>query len=151
VPLIFILRGSLQETPKFLAKKTHPKPPEIYRTVWANLSVVAFGMLMATLTSVSFYFITVYTPDFGKSLNLSPSDALLVTLVVALANFFWLPIGGPASDRLGRKPVLLAAAILMLLFDYPCLISPRVLRSSSRWKWCFRSATASITARWSPR
>ena len=121
VPLIFILRGSLQETPEFLAKKTHPKPPEIYRAVLANADTVALGMLMVMLTTVSFYFITVYTPDFGKSLNLSPSDALLVTLIVAVANFCWLPIGGAASDRLGRKPVLLAAAILMLVFAYPAL------------------------------
>jgi MFS transporter, MHS family, citrate/tricarballylate:H+ symporter len=121
VPLIFILRGSLQETPEFLAKKTHPKPPEIYRAVWANWPVVTLGMLMVMLTTVSFYFITVYTPDFGKSLNLSPSDALLVTLLVAMANFIWLPIGGAVSDRLGRKPVLLAAAFLMLVSAYPAL------------------------------
>jgi MFS transporter, MHS family, citrate/tricarballylate:H+ symporter len=121
VPLIFILRGSLQETPEFLAKKTHPKPPEIYRAVFANWPVVALGMLMVMLTTVSFYFITVYTPDFGKSLNLSPSDALLVTLLVALANFCWLPIGGAVSDRIGRKPVLLAAAFLMLVSAYPAL------------------------------
>ena len=121
VPLIFILRGSLQETPEFLAKKTHPKPPEIYRAVWENLPKVALGMLMVMLTTVSFYFITVYTPDFGKSLNLSPSDALLVTLLVALANFCWLPIGGAVSDRLGRKPVLLAAGALMLASAYPAL------------------------------
>ena len=121
VPLIFVLRGSLQETPEFLAKKTHPKPPEIYRAVWENLPTVALGMLMVMLTTVSFYFITVYTPDFGKSLNLSPSDALLVTLIVALANFCWLPIGGAVSDRLGRKPVLLAAGALMLVSAYPAL------------------------------
>ena len=121
VPLIFMLRSSLQETPEFLAKKTHPKPPEIYRAVWANWPTVALGMLMVMLTTVSFYFITVYTPDFGKSLNLSPSDALLVTLLVALANFCWLPIGGAVSDRLGRKPVLLAAAVLMLVSAYPAL------------------------------
>src|ERR1700692_2398855 len=103
VPLIFVLRGSLQETPEFLAKKTHPKPPEIYRAVWVNLPTVALGMLMVVLTTVSFYFITVYTPDFGKSLNLSPSDALLVTLLVALANFCWLPIGGAGSHRARPK------------------------------------------------
>jgi MHS family citrate/tricarballylate:H+ symporter-like MFS transporter len=121
VPLIFVLRGSLQESPEFLAKKTHPKPPEIYRAVWENSPTVALGMLMVMLTTVSFYFITVYTPDFGKSLNLSPSDALLVTLIVALANFCWLPIGGAVSDRLGRKPVLLAAGALMLVSAYPAL------------------------------
>ena len=78
-------------------------------------------MLLVVLTTVSFYFITVYTPDFGKSLQSSASDALLVTLLVALANFCWLPIGGALSDRLGRKPVLLAAAALMLVSAYPAL------------------------------
>ena len=121
VPLIFVLRGSLQETPEFLAKKVHPKPPEIYRALLANAGVVALGMLMVMLTTVSFYFITVYTPDFGKSLKLSPSDALLVTLIIAVANFFWLPVGGAISDRIGRKPVLLAAAGLMLISAYPLL------------------------------
>ena len=38
VPLIFVLRGSLQETPEFLAKKNHPTPPEIYRALLANLA-----------------------------------------------------------------------------------------------------------------
>jgi MHS family citrate/tricarballylate:H+ symporter-like MFS transporter len=121
VPLIFILRGSLQETPEFLTKKHHLQPPEIYRCVLANADVVALGMLMVMLTTVSFYFITVYTPDFGKSLNLSASDSLLVTLIVAVANFCWLPIGGAASDLLGRKPVLLAAGFLMLASAYPAL------------------------------
>ena len=121
VPLIFVLRGSLQETPEFLAKKTHPTPSQIYLALIENADVVVLGMLMVMLTTVSFYFITVYTPDFGKSLKLSASDSLLVTLIIAFANFIWLPIGGALSDRLGRKPVLLAAAGLMLITAYPTL------------------------------
>jgi MFS transporter, MHS family, citrate/tricarballylate:H+ symporter len=70
---------------------------------------------------VSFYFITVYTPDFGKTLNLSAGDALLVTLLVALTNFIWLPIGGALSDRIGREPVLLATGVLVLVAAYPAL------------------------------
>jgi MHS family citrate/tricarballylate:H+ symporter-like MFS transporter len=70
---------------------------------------------------VSFYFITVYTPDFGRTLHLTPSAALSVTALVAVANFIWLPIGGAASDRIGRLPVLLFAAIWMLLITYPAL------------------------------
>ncbi len=121
VPLIFVLRGSLQETPEFLARKRHPKPAEIYRALAANASLVALGMMMVMLTTVSFYFITVYTPDFGKTLKFSPGDSLLVTLLVAFANFVWLPIGGALSDRLGRESVLLAAAALMFVSAYPAL------------------------------
>jgi MHS family citrate/tricarballylate:H+ symporter-like MFS transporter len=121
VPMIFVLRRSLQETPEFLAKKRHPTPPEIYRALAANLPVVALGMLMVMLTTVMFYFITVYTPDFGKTLRLSTTDALLVTLLVAAANFVWLPIGGALSDRIGRAPVLLGVAALVFVSAYPAL------------------------------
>jgi MHS family citrate/tricarballylate:H+ symporter-like MFS transporter len=121
VPLIFALRGSLQETPEFLARKVHPTAREIYASVAANAGLVALGMLLVMLTTVSFYFITVYTPDFGKTLKLSPGASLFVTSVVAVANFCWLPIGGALSDRVGRLPVLLAAAGLMLVVAYPAL------------------------------
>jgi MHS family citrate/tricarballylate:H+ symporter-like MFS transporter len=121
VPLIFVLRRSLQETPEFLAKKSHPTAPEVYRAMAANWPVIVQGMLMVMLTTVMFYFITVYTPDFGKTLKLSSSDALLVTLLVAIANFIWLPIGGAVSDRIGREPVLLATAALILVSSYPAL------------------------------
>jgi MFS transporter, MHS family, citrate/tricarballylate:H+ symporter len=121
IPVIFILRSSLQETPEFLAKKHHPTPMEIYASVAENWAVVLQGMLLVVLTTVSFYFITVYTPDFGKTLNLSPADALLVTLLVALTNFVWLPIGGALSDRIGREPVLLATGALVLVTAYPAL------------------------------
>jgi MHS family citrate/tricarballylate:H+ symporter-like MFS transporter len=73
------------------------------------------------LTTVSFYFITVSTPDFGKSLHLTASASLVITGLVAIANFIWLPIGGALSDRIGREPVLLATAALVLVTAYPAL------------------------------
>jgi MHS family citrate/tricarballylate:H+ symporter-like MFS transporter len=121
VPVIFVLRRTLQETPEFLARKHHPTPAEIYRSVAENWGIVLQGMMLVVLTTVSFYFITVYTPDFGKSLNLSTSDSLLVTLLVAFTNFVWLPIGGALSDRLGREPVLLATGALVHIAAYPAL------------------------------
>lgn len=121
VPAIFVLRRSLLETPEFLAKKRHPTATEIYSSVAENVIVVIQGMMLVVLTTVSFYFITVYTPDFGKSLHLSTGDSLLVTLLVAFTNFLWLPVGGALSDRIGRKPVLLASGALILVASYPAL------------------------------
>lgn len=121
VPIIFMLRRTLEETPEFLARKHRPTSREIYASVLANFSIVLLGMMMVMLTTVAFYFITVYTPDFGKTLHFSPSDALLTTVMVAVANFIWLPIGGALSDRIGRRPVLLFAAGLMLITALPAL------------------------------
>ncbi len=61
-------------------------------------------------------------PTFGKTvLKLSTQDALLVTLMVAVTNFIWNPVGGALSDRIGRKPVLLTIACLSLVTAYPAL------------------------------
>jgi MFS transporter, MHS family, citrate/tricarballylate:H+ symporter len=88
----------------------------------ANWQTVFLGMNLVALTTVMFYFITVYTPTFGKSvLKLSEFDSLLVTVCVAITNFIWLPIGGAVSDRIGRKTVLLTIAPLALVTAYPAL------------------------------
>jgi MHS family citrate/tricarballylate:H+ symporter-like MFS transporter len=122
VPFIFVLRRSLQETPEFLAQKKHPSSSEVFSSLMANWPIVLLGMLMVVLTTVTFYLITVYTPTFGKNvLKLSQADSLLVTLCVAATNFFWLPVGGAISDRVGRKAVLLTIAVLAFATAYLAL------------------------------
>lgn len=68
------------------------------------------------MTTTTFYFITVYTPTYGRAvLHLSARDSLLVTMLVGISNFIWLPIGGAISDRIGRRPVLMGVTVLALL------------------------------------
>jgi MFS transporter, MHS family, citrate/tricarballylate:H+ symporter len=122
VPFIFFVRRSLRETPEFLAQKEHPTALEVLKSMAANWETVFLGMNLVAMTTVTFYFITVYTPTFGKSvLHLTEVESLLVTLCVAATNFVWLPIGGALSDRIGRKPVLLTIPLLALFSAYPCL------------------------------
>ena len=122
VPLIFIIRRSLQETAEFVARKRHPTTPEIFSTLAANWAIVLGGMAMVVMTTVSFYLITVYTPSFGRNvLKLSESDALLVTFAVGVSNFIWLPLSGALSDRVGRKPLLIVFTLLALATAYPTL------------------------------
>ncbi len=122
VPFIFFLRRNLAETEEFAARKHRPSMGEVFRTLGQNWGVVLGGMLMVALTTTAFYLITVYAPTFGKTvLHLSTSDALLVTLLVGVSNFFWLPIGGLLSDRIGRRPVLIAMSLLALATTYPAL------------------------------
>ncbi|MET4177610.1 MFS family permease [Bradyrhizobium sp. LA2.1] len=56
-----------------------------------------------------------------RVLQLSSQNTLLVTLLVAVTNFIWNPIGGAISDRIGRKPVLVTIAGLALVTVYPAL------------------------------
>jgi MFS transporter, MHS family, citrate/tricarballylate:H+ symporter len=122
VPFIFYVRRSLEESKEFAARQRHPTTDEIFRTLVANWSVVLGGVAMVIMTTVSFYLITVYTPSFGKNvLKLSEADALLVTIVIAASNFFWLPISGALSDKVGRKPILIVTTTLAILSPYPAL------------------------------
>src|SRR5436309_2800980 len=122
IPFIFFLRRTLEETPEFLAMKKHPTASEVFASALANWRIVVLGMMLAVMTTVTFYFVTVYTPTFGKNVpKLSTQDSLLVTLMVAFTNFFWNPVGGAVSDRIGRKPVLVTIAALSLLTAYPML------------------------------
>src|SRR5437899_3444510 len=123
VPFLFRLRKSLQETDEFIARKRHPGTSEILRSLANNWPIVLIGTLMVTMTTVSFYMITAYTPTFGSSvLHLSSFDSLMVTLCVGASNLFWLPIMVALSDRIGRRPLLFACTLLMIFTAYPAML-----------------------------
>jgi len=122
IPLLLLLRRSLEETPEFLQRKHHLSPREILRTLARSWRLVALGTLLTIMNTVCFYMITVYTPTFGGTvLHLAAKDSMIVTLCVGASNFFWLPIMGAVSDRIGRRPLLAAVSVLALLTAYPAL------------------------------
>src|ERR1700732_1909645 len=67
LPFLFRLRRSLQETDEFMARKHRPSTSEILRSLAANWGIVLIGVMMVTMTTVSFYMITAYPPTFGSS------------------------------------------------------------------------------------
>src|SRR5207244_2859725 len=82
---------------------------DIRQTLAANWRLVLLGMMLSTMTTVSFYMITVYTPTFGGTvLHLAGTQNMVVTLCVGASNFFWLPVMGALSDKTGRRPLLFA-------------------------------------------
>jgi len=123
VPLLFWLRRSLAETPAFLAQKRHPQISEILNSLAANWKIVAVGVLLSTMTTVCFYLITAYTPTYGREvLHLTSRESLIVTVCVGLSNFFWLPVGGMISDRIGRRPLLILITVAAITTSYPAML-----------------------------
>ncbi len=123
IPFLFFLRRSLKETEEFSSRRHHPSAREIFRSVASHWRIILAGSAMVTMTTVAFYLITAYTPTFGRTaLQLADSDTLLVTLCVGLSNFIWLPTMGAASDRIGRRPLLIACTAATILTAYPAML-----------------------------
>lgn len=123
IPCVFLIRNHLEESPAFVARKH--KPPTL-RQVIASMGrswrIVALGTMLVMMTTVSFYLITVYTPTYGNSvLKLTPGESLMVSFCVGISNFILLPVMGALSDRIGRRPQLIACTVLALVTAYPAL------------------------------
>ena len=123
VPFLFWMRSGLAETPKFLAAEQHASARELFGELVRNWRLVLAGIGLGLMSSVSFYFITAYTPTFGREeLHLTAMNSLLTTLLVGASNLFWLPISGALSDRIGRKVILITCTALTVLTVYPSLL-----------------------------
>ncbi len=122
LPFLYFMRRSLEETPDFLARRSQPGASSIVRSVFRNWRVVLLGVMMSTMTTVTFYLVTTYTPTFGSAvLHLAPTGILFVTLCVGACNFTVLPLSGALSDRIGRLPILIACTVAAILTAYPAL------------------------------
>ncbi len=88
-----------------------------------NWRLVVLGAMLSTLTTVCFYMITAYTSTFGGIvLHLANNGVQIVILCVGASNLFWLLTMGALSDKIGRRPILIAFTILTLVTAYPALL-----------------------------
>ena len=122
VPVLLYMRGSMKETDAFAMQAHRPELAEVLRALLSHARIVGVGLMLVTMTTVSFYMITAYTPTFGTAvLHLSATAAFTVTLCIGLSNLVLLPVMGAVSDRIGRKPLLYACTLLMLVSAYPAM------------------------------
>jgi metabolite-proton symporter len=116
------VRLRLLETPafsRFRAELTPSRAPllEVIREYPREILV---GMGMRFAQNVLFYIFTVFALSYGeKTLGYSKGTMLLGLATAATVGLFSIPAFGALSDRLGRRPVYLAGAILSLLYAFP--------------------------------
>ncbi|WP_027729687.1 MFS transporter [Variovorax paradoxus] len=116
------LRTKVEDTPLFrelLAKKgADPSPLKSSLTKQFKWIVVAFG---ATLSyGVGFYMVLSYMPSYLKTVvGFKPDQVFSVTAVILIAHIIALPIWGAVSDRVGRRPVIIVASLLLIGLTYP--------------------------------
>ena len=112
--LVLITRATLQETPEFLRQRDAGTVPEkpIRQTLTLHRSAIARGFAISALGSITYYVGITYVPVFLDSTGTMPEiRALSISVLAALTVILVTPIIGLASDRFGRRPMLLALAL----------------------------------------
>ncbi len=119
------LRRGIAESPCFTEAAEggdvarSPVAEALRRDTRAVLSTFGLTILMA----VGFYLPFVWLSTWLAHINRPPLDDALTVNTIALAVFTaLLPVGGMLSDRLGRKPVLLAGSGAFLVLTYPLFL-----------------------------
>lgn len=126
IPFIIYIRRTLDETPEFKDKLHKHNAGKnigaIVKNMLENYPIIILGIMFVMMTTVTFYFITSYTPTYVKNiLNFTRLDGFIVTAIVGLSNLFWLPVSGFVGDKIGRKPILLTMTFLGMISAYPML------------------------------
>jgi MHS family proline/betaine transporter-like MFS transporter len=115
---ILLARSTMLESPEFerqQAAGTVPTSP-ISDTWRYHRGAVARTFAISALGSITYYVGITYVPAFlGSAGEVGESEALWLSTVAAVAVIVVTPLAGALSDRIGRRPVLIALALLSAL------------------------------------
>jgi MFS transporter, MHS family, proline/betaine transporter len=78
---------------------------------------------LVVIHNVGFYIVFTYLPTyFTKTLDFTKTDAFVSITVASLVALVLIPPLGALSDRIGRKPLLIAGAVAFAVFTYPLFL-----------------------------
>ena len=119
-PVGLYMRRTISETPAFVAEQgseAKPRHVDDHVSPWL-LGARAFGFTV--VWTVCFYVLLNYMPTWARQyMKLSPAQALWANTIGLLVLMTAIPFMGKLSDRIGRKPLLLACCASFILIPYP--------------------------------
>jgi MFS family permease len=122
-PVGLWMRRHLSETEEFVAasqdETQHLGLMAVLREHYRDV-LVCFGLVVST--TIMFYVVLIYMPTYAKTqLNIPLKDAFTAQVAGLIFLTVLIPLFGILSDRIGRRAVLMLAALLYLVLTYPMM------------------------------
>jgi MHS family alpha-ketoglutarate permease-like MFS transporter len=117
------LRSGLKETPAF--ERIKPQQTVTSTAILASIAEFpkeTFVVFVVAMNSVQYYIWMIFLPIYANVVGgLDRSSAFLGGVAANIAYCIGVVVFAAVSDRIGRKPLLIAAALGFLVFTYPLL------------------------------
>lgn len=119
------LRLKLEDTPEFLAtqrsQETTSSPlRDSFRVAWKAL---LFCVGFVVVKSVGHWMLQTFMPSYLQSdLKYNQAQSFQVTVIGFAVIVILVPFMGLLSDRIGRRPLMIAGCVGFVLFSYPTLM-----------------------------
>lgn len=129
-PVGLYMRRNIDETPAYARMAEASAEAQETRKAWGD-AARAFGFTI--VWTVCFYVLLNYMPTYTqKYMNISAPQALWANTIGLFVLVAAIPAMGKLSDRIGRKPLLLACCAAFIVLPYP-IFSFLVAGASYGW------------------
>lgn len=128
IPMALIgvyIRTRIEDTPHFQMVKANKRvvrnPLREVLSSKRHLKAIGLAITLPAVNGPGYYILFVYMPTYlNKVMHFQQIQSLMVTACGLITIIGAIPMMAWLSDRLGRKPLLVASAIAMALLAWPC-------------------------------
>lgn len=124
-PVGLWIRKYMEEPEAFIEarKQVRGNGPGLWQVVSSQRRAILVSMGLCSGSTVSFYVVLVNMPTFAHAnLGLPLDQVLLVQMFAVALMTLVIPFAGALSDRVGRRPVLMAFTLAFFVMVYPLYV-----------------------------
>lgn len=121
----YVIRNKIEDTPEYrtLAATDNIARSPVRTLFRNNVRQILQAAGLMTMMHVTFYTVLTYLVTYQTDyLGHSAESAALISTVVSLLGLALVPAFGALSDRVGRRPVMIGAAVALLVLAYPAFL-----------------------------
>ncbi|TRX73767.1 MFS transporter [Pseudomonas mangiferae] len=120
--IALFLRRGMEETDSFTRHQATPREESLLRTLARHPKAVLTVVGLTMGGTLAFYTYTTYMQKYlVNTVGMTKNDSTLISAATLFLFMLLQPLVGALSDKIGRRPILIAFGVLGTLFTVPIL------------------------------